>query len=826
MSDITRPTTPTHRSAHAVARLRRRVALLLVAASVMLAACDTSPPQPSSTRPINGMAVAGIDHRAIDQAVLDFLDQRGDYRTTLPTTHAGQAQKGTPRLEGGATVAVTRGSRLVLSRSYGWADEAAGTPMLPTHRSRIGSVSKFITALAVFQLAETGQLDLDMPLYGDPGAVSMSGSWPSADTSTWPNATSVLASPWMYWTAMRDGSLELAAPGVASSMMDTNRAWASQITPRHLLTHTSGFLRSGTNAHLEAYFGQTMKDYRMAHMGVLRGAIREEVDEVMVRVPPLRFAPGSQRSYSNHGFGLLGHIVQEASGGRVYHGYYDHVKANILDPLGLDSVVGNNWDLDSGLDAWPHGDELDPNKRAQFLATGSWSATAQDLSRIACAIDGSSNHLRLLTPERVDELHSVPFPEARASQPHGWDRVRGGTEFYKGGLTGGGSAFLLKVLPGHFGAAPQDEINVAIAFNSTLPDQVVDLRLDLARHIASIVADAEIGGDDDLFAPEHRCAIEGPTITILAPGNGQEFKLDEEVMFEAEARDATGAALPIWWSAPVRGADEPPTQPGADGIHAAFHSGFGEGTHTIEVTTVDSGGNEAKAQVTIEVIYDRPTAEILHPAHGDTLIAGEPMELAGQSSSSVFALSDDQVRWRVRRNGVLVHQGSGHVRSVPATMMSPGTYEISFIVDDGKSEATAEAVVVVEPKPLTDPTATIHTPTGVGQEVSGSEIGFSGSGVDSEGSSISGTRFRWTATFAGETKVLCDGTHTPSSSASQGGGGGGLLAVTDCSSFTATLQGVHIASTTTFTIRLQVWDVEGNTHTAVRPIQVYLPPVG
>jgi CubicO group peptidase (beta-lactamase class C family) len=824
MSETTLPTTATPSSSRRhPTPVRRTAVLLLVVASLVLAACDhSSAPKPALSRPVNGEGAAGIDHGAVDREVLDFLEQSGDYRGTYPTTDDTQTPKVRSPLQGGATVAVTRGGRLVYSKAYGWSDQEAGTPMLPVHRSRIGSVSKFITTIAAFQLAETGQLDLDTPLYGDPGTVNLAGNWPPAAMDEWPNPDSVLATPQMYWDAMREGAVELVGPVEAVTLMDVTHRWARQITPRHLLTHTSGFLRSGTGAHIDEYFGRPIKDYRDSHIGVLRGAIREGG----VRVPPLRFAPASQWSYSNHGFGLLGHIVQEASDGRLYWGYYDHVRANILDPLGLDAVVGNNWDLDSGLDAWPHGSKPDPDNPGRNLATGDWSATAQDLSRLMCGIDGGSNHLRLLPVDRVGEMHSVPFPlNDPARGVHGWDWTTG-NEFYKNGATGGGTAGILKLLPGRFAEAPDDEINVAIAFNSSVPGGAIDLIDNLARTIGGIVAAGDIDEGYDLFDPAHRCVIDGPTVTILAPSEGQTFKLGEEVFFEAEARDATGAALPIQWSEPVRDAGDPPSQPGPDGIHAAFHADFGEGTHVIEVTTTDSGGKQATDQVTIEVVYDRPTAEILHPADGSTLIAGEPMGLAGQSVQGLFALADGQVRWTVRRDGAVVHHGAGHQRTVPAGVVTPGEYRITFTVSDGTTEAEAQVDVVVEPKPLTDPTAVIHTPTGVDVEVSGVEFEFSGSGFDSEGGSINGTRFRWTATRAGETTVLCDGTNTPGSTAGQGGGGGGLLAVTNCARFSTFLYGMHPSASTTYLIELQVWDAEGNTHTAARSIKVFLPPVG
>jgi CubicO group peptidase (beta-lactamase class C family) len=82
----------------------------------------------------------------------------------------------------GATLAVTRAGRLVWSKGYGFADRDRATAMRPSHRSRIGSVSKILTTVGALQLVEDGTLDLDMPLYGDPGPFQDKNTpWPPPD---------------------------------------------------------------------------------------------------------------------------------------------------------------------------------------------------------------------------------------------------------------------------------------------------------------------------------------------------------------------------------------------------------------------------------------------------------------------------------------------------------------------------------------------------------------------------------------------------------------------------------------------------------------------
>lgn len=62
----------------------------------------------------------------------------------------------------GATVAVVRDGELLFSKGYGWADVEARTPVDPaTSLFRIGSVTKLFTWVAVMQLHEAGEVDLD-----------------------------------------------------------------------------------------------------------------------------------------------------------------------------------------------------------------------------------------------------------------------------------------------------------------------------------------------------------------------------------------------------------------------------------------------------------------------------------------------------------------------------------------------------------------------------------------------------------------------------------------------------------------------------------------
>jgi CubicO group peptidase (beta-lactamase class C family) len=56
---------------------------------------------------------------------------------------------------------------------------------------------------------------------------------------------------------------------------------------------------------------------------------------------PLEFDPGTQTTYSNFGYLVLGRIIEKASG----RSYEDYVKAEILEPLG----ITDNWPCSSTL---------------------------------------------------------------------------------------------------------------------------------------------------------------------------------------------------------------------------------------------------------------------------------------------------------------------------------------------------------------------------------------------------------------------------------------------------------------------------------------------
>jgi CubicO group peptidase (beta-lactamase class C family) len=93
--------------------------------------------------------------------------------------------------------------------------------------------------------------------------------------------------------------------------------FADSVTIYNLLTHTSGIFNYTNN-------GDFMKTE------AVKIASREKIF-ALFKNKPLEFAPGSQFSYSNSGYSLLGYIIEKASGVP----YEKLMRQVILEPLGL-----------------------------------------------------------------------------------------------------------------------------------------------------------------------------------------------------------------------------------------------------------------------------------------------------------------------------------------------------------------------------------------------------------------------------------------------------------------------------------------------------------
>jgi CubicO group peptidase (beta-lactamase class C family) len=164
----------------------------------------------------------------------------------------------------GLSVAVMDNGRIVLAKGYGFANVEHQVPVKPETVFQSGSMGKQFTATAVMMLVEDGKIRLDDRIS-------------------------------RYFTNAPD-------------------SWTN-VTIRHLLTHTAGFTDYPKGFDFR-------RDYTE--------------DELLKRIAaiPLAFPPGEKWSYSNLGYQTLGILIHKVTG----EFYGDFLQERIFRPLGMDTA--------------------------------------------------------------------------------------------------------------------------------------------------------------------------------------------------------------------------------------------------------------------------------------------------------------------------------------------------------------------------------------------------------------------------------------------------------------------------------------------------------
>jgi CubicO group peptidase (beta-lactamase class C family) len=80
--------------------------------------------------------------------------------TIEKTLEAELAETRTP----GAVLVIVQGEEIVLAKGFGVASSETGEPVTPNHLFRVGSTTKFFTAMALATLADQGRIDLQHPV--------------------------------------------------------------------------------------------------------------------------------------------------------------------------------------------------------------------------------------------------------------------------------------------------------------------------------------------------------------------------------------------------------------------------------------------------------------------------------------------------------------------------------------------------------------------------------------------------------------------------------------------------------------------------------------
>jgi CubicO group peptidase (beta-lactamase class C family) len=278
----------------------------------------------------------------------------------------------------GISIALARAEKLVFAAGYGVADAAATpTPVDTDTLFRIASISKPITAVAIFKLIEAGKLNLSDRVFGP-------------------------------------------APSILGDQYGVVSGDVRNITIDHLLTHTcGGWANDGSDPMFQ--------HPRMNH---------QELITTTLKTHPLQNAPGEKYAYSNFGYCILGRVIEKLTGKP-----YDKATAElVLKPCGIQDmrICGNTLAerVPHETIYFSEPGKGDPYgmPASRMDSHGGWLATATDLVRFLTRVDGFSVRRDILSPASVREMFTAPA--VSPNYAHGWSVNSAHNYWHTGSLPG------------------------------------------------------------------------------------------------------------------------------------------------------------------------------------------------------------------------------------------------------------------------------------------------------------------------------------------------------------------------------------------------------
>ncbi|HEY2548923.1 MAG TPA: serine hydrolase domain-containing protein [Candidatus Acidoferrum sp.] len=293
----------------------------------------------------------------------------------------------------GLAVAIARKGRLVYEDSFGEANRQSGERVTASSLFRIASVSKPITATAIFTLIERGRLRQNDKVFG---------------------AGAVLGT-------------RFGAPPYKS--------WVEEITIDHLLTHTCG---GWDNSSDDPMF----ENLAMHHAQLIGWTLDTK---------SLQNPPGTHYAYSNFGYCVLGRVIEQVSG----RPYGEFVHEEILARCDVRDmrIAGNN--LDEGAPGeviyyGQNGENPYDMNVARMDSHGGWLATATDLVAFLNHVDGFKSTPNILRPETI-RLMTTPSA-VNSGYARGW-AVNNAPNWWHSGSLPGTTTIMVRTASGFCWAA-------------------------------------------------------------------------------------------------------------------------------------------------------------------------------------------------------------------------------------------------------------------------------------------------------------------------------------------------------------------------------------
>lgn len=277
----------------------------------------------------------------------------------------------------GLSFAIAKDGRLVLTKTYGYADTSTGEKVATRHRFRIASLSKPITSIAIMKLVEEGQLNLSAQVFGTGGILG-------TEYGTTPYKTNI-----------------------------------EKITVEHLLTHLSGGWPKGVN--------DPMFSNPSMNQAQLIGWVLDN--------RPLDTVPGTNFDYSNFGYCLLGRVIEKVTG----QTYENYVKNNILSQCGVtDMQIGDDTEAQKKANEVTYYGQGGENpygmKVARMDSHGGWIAKPIDLVRILVRVDGFNTKSDILSASTLTTMYIGS--SVKPSYAKGWWVNSSNNHWHDGSLPG------------------------------------------------------------------------------------------------------------------------------------------------------------------------------------------------------------------------------------------------------------------------------------------------------------------------------------------------------------------------------------------------------
>jgi D-alanyl-D-alanine carboxypeptidase len=291
----------------------------------------------------------------------------------------------------GLALKIIQDGKPIKTAAYGLANKELNVPVQPDTVFEIGSITKQFTAAGILMLAQDGKLSVD--------------------------------------------------DKISKYLQNTPAAW-SNVTIRHLLTHTSG---------IKSYTGLNgFQIWRHLTQAQFIAAIGKQ---------PMEFAPGDSWKYCNTGYNLLGYIIENVSG----QNYWDYMTQRIFQPLGMRATTNRLASIvipnrASGYEQTNHVWINRDTDLTEIFSAGAIASTVGDLAKWNASLDTD----RLLTAASKAQMWTPVKLNNGTTKTYGfgWNIVelQGHKNIGHGGSTSGFSASIQRF--------PDDHLAVIILSNT------------------------------------------------------------------------------------------------------------------------------------------------------------------------------------------------------------------------------------------------------------------------------------------------------------------------------------------------------------------------